>query len=408
MADKIAGIDVHKKVLMVVVMDAHAPEAKPERRRFATMPSELRRLSAWLQEQGVEEAVMESTAQYWRSVWLELEPHMRLHLAQAFSNRAPRGRKHDFKDAERLVRRLIAKELILSFVPDGEQRIWRNLTRMKLQLVRDRIRLQSQIECLLEEMRIKLSAVVADLLGSSGLRILHALANGETDAKSLALLGDDRLKCTEEQLVEALTGRSHPLHQKMLAFELERLRLLDEQIAKLNSLIAQAMKPHQDAVIRLAEVPGLGIDSAQQIIAEVGVTASTFSSAAEFTSWVGTCPGKEESAEENHNSRSAKGNKYMRRVLNQAAHAAARSKGTHFQAVFRRLLPRLGYQSAVWAIAHRLCRLVWKILHEGIRYIEQGIESEPKLLIHRAQYLARQLRRFGYNVQITPDNRAPA
>ena len=105
MSYKIAGIDVHKKVLMVVVIDATTPEEKPERRRFATMPSDLHRLLIWLREQGVEEAVMESTAQYWRSVWLELEPHMRLHLAQAFSNRAPRGRKHDFKDAERLVRR---------------------------------------------------------------------------------------------------------------------------------------------------------------------------------------------------------------------------------------------------------------------------------------------------------------
>jgi len=119
---KIAGIDVHKKVLMVVVIDASTPEEKPERRRFATMPSEMRRLSIWLREQGVEEAVMESTAQHCRSVWLELEPYMRLHLAHAFSNRAPRGRKPDFKDAERLVRRLIAKALILSFVPDGEQR----------------------------------------------------------------------------------------------------------------------------------------------------------------------------------------------------------------------------------------------------------------------------------------------
>jgi len=99
--------------------------------------------------------------------------------------------ENDFKDAERLVRRLLAKELILSFVPNGEQRIWRNLTRMKLQLTRDRVRLQSQIECLLEEMRIKLSVVVTDLLGSSGLRILHALAKGETDAKTLALLGDE-------------------------------------------------------------------------------------------------------------------------------------------------------------------------------------------------------------------------
>jgi transposase len=116
--------------------------------------------------------------------------------------------------------------------------------------------------------------------------------------------------------------------------------LLDEQIGKLNSLIAAAMSPHQDTVLRLAEVPGLGVDSAQQIIAEVGVTASTFPSAAEFTSWVGTCPGSDESAEQNSSSRSAKGNKYMRRVLNKAANASARSKGTHFQAVFRRLLPR--------------------------------------------------------------------
>jgi transposase len=181
MSYQIAGIDVHKKVLMVVVIDVSAPELKPERRRFGTMASELRRLSGWLREQGVEEAVMESTAQYWRSVWLELEPYMRLHLAQAFSNRAPRGRKHDFKDAERLVRRLIAHELILSFVPGGEQRIWRNMTRMKTQLTRDRVRLQSQIECLLEEMRIKLSSVVSDLLGLSGVRILRALAQGETD-----------------------------------------------------------------------------------------------------------------------------------------------------------------------------------------------------------------------------------
>ena len=223
MANKIAGIDVHKKVLMVVVLDGAAPGEKPERRRFSTMPTELRHLATWLRERGVMEAVMESTAQYWRSVWLELEPHMSLHLAQAFSNRAPRGRKHDFKDAERLARRFIAEELILSFVPGGEQRMWRNLARMKLQLIRDRVRLHSQIECPLEEMRIKLSVVVADLFGGSGLRILHALALNETDPKNLASLGDERLKCSEEQLIEALTGESHPVHRQMLGLQLERL-----------------------------------------------------------------------------------------------------------------------------------------------------------------------------------------
>lgn len=404
MSYKIAGIDVHKKVLMVVVIDASAPEGKPELRRFATMPSDLRRLSSWLREQEVKEAVMESTAQYWRSVWLELEPYMRLQLAQAFSNRAPRGRKHDFKDAERLVRRLIADELILSFVPNGEQRTWRNMTRMKTQLTRDRVRLQSQMECLLEEMRIKLSSVVSDLLGVSGLRILWAMARGESDPKKLAALGEERLRCSEEQLIDALTGSPQPMHRELLSLQLERLQLIDEQIARLNGMIAQALKPHQEVVARLAEVPGFGVDSAQQVISEVGVRAKTFPSAAQLTSWVGTCPGKEESAEENHNSRSAKGNKYLRRVLNQAAHAAARKKGSYFQAVFRRLLPRLGYKSAIWAIAHRLCRVVWKILHEGVRFIEQGMECDPKLRKHRARSLTRALRKLGYNVQITPLN----
>jgi transposase len=110
MAYKVAGIDVHKKVLMVVVCASSDPERELERRRFGTTTKELRRWSAWLREQGVQEAVMESTAQYWKPVWYHLEPHRRLNLAQAFSNRAPRGRKHDFGDAARLARRLVRWE----------------------------------------------------------------------------------------------------------------------------------------------------------------------------------------------------------------------------------------------------------------------------------------------------------
>jgi hypothetical protein len=83
MSNKVAGINVHKKVLMVVVIDSTTPDVKPGRRRFSTMPTELHHLSTWLQECGIEEVVMESTAQYWRSVWLELEPHMSLHLVES-------------------------------------------------------------------------------------------------------------------------------------------------------------------------------------------------------------------------------------------------------------------------------------------------------------------------------------
>ena len=402
MGYKVAGIDVHKKVLMVVVSEVSTAEQEPERRRFGTTTSELRRLSLWLRQQGVDEAVMESTAQYWKPVWYELEPYLRLQLAQAYSNRAPRGRKHDFKDAERLIRRLVSNELALSFVPTGEQRAWRTMTRMKVQLTREQSRLHSQLECLLEEMRIKLSSVISDLLGVSGYRILRALAAGETDPSKLAALGDERLRCSQEQLIDALTGYPLPLHRRLLGLYLDRYQMIAEQIAQLNRMIAEAMKEDQAAVLRLAEVPGFGADSAQQVIAEVGAQASTFASPANLTSWVGTCPGKQESAEQNHSSRCAKGNRYMRRILNQAAHAAVKKNGSHFQAVFRRLLPRLGYKAAIWAIAHRLCRLVWKILHEGVQFVEQGSEPDPRRKHQRALKLLRILRRLGYEVDIKP------
>ncbi len=152
-----------------------------ERIRYGSNPEHLRLLAAWLVEHEVEEVVMESTAQYWKPVWGALERYWKpscqkregagsmsgtLHLAQARSNRGRRGRKKDFPDAERLVKRLVADELILSFVPDAEQRLWRTVTRRKYQLTRNKVRLQNQLESLLEEAHIQLSSLVSDLLGS--------------------------------------------------------------------------------------------------------------------------------------------------------------------------------------------------------------------------------------------------
>lgn len=410
MSYTVAGIDIHKKVLMVVVATAGDEVADTageaiefECRRFGAGASERQHIVSWLRERNVREVVMESTAQYWKPVWLDLEPHFgKLHLAQAHSNRAPKGRKNDFGDGKRLTRRLLAGELILSFVPDAEQRTWRTLTRGKHQLVRDRVRLQNQLEALLEEARIKLSSVISDLLGVSGRRILEALSKGETDPAKLAELGDDRLQCSQQELVDALNGSPEPIHRELLKLYLERLQLLDEQIGRLDQLIATALKKYEDAVIRVAQTPGFGVDSAQQLVAETGVDAGSFPSAGQFTSWAGTCPGTEQSAEQNHSSRSPKGNRFVRRILNQAAQAAVKKKGSHFQSVFQRLLPRLGYKGAIWAIAHRLGRLVWKILHDGITYVEQGAETNPKAKKRRAQKLAKALRKLGYKVSLTP------
>jgi len=301
---RIAGIDVHKKMLAVVVSDVEIEsEFLFERRMFGSNPEQLRLLAAWLLEQEAEEVVMESTAQYWRPVWETLERYWKplrekregakrrsgtLHLAQAQSNRGRRGRKRDFVDAERLVKRLVSRELTLSFVPDAEQRLWRTVARRKYQLTRDRVRLQNQLESLLEEAHIKLSSFVSDLLGASARRMLKALAEGETNPAALAVLADKQLRATPEQLCDALGACTDlkPVYRRLLKMMLEQLQFLEQQISQLDQEMASLLSQHEDAVRRLAEVPGLGVDSAQQIIAEVGPTATTFPSGKHLSSWL--------------------------------------------------------------------------------------------------------------------------
>lgn len=398
MSYNIAAIDVHKRLLVVVVADAAQPEQVLHSRRFGTGYAALGDLANWLHDLGVVEAVMESTAQYWKPVWLELEPGMKLSLAQAQSNRAPQGRKSDLADAKRLLKRFVAAELFLSFVPDSEQRGWRTVTRARLQLVRERVHLQNQMESLLEEGRIKLSSVISDLLGRSGRRILRALARGEADAEQLAALGDENLKCGKAVLVDALTGSLSALHRILLGQHLDRIELLDRQIEELNRLCAAHMQAHQDAVVRLIAVPGIGAEAAQEIIAEIGPTASAFPSAAQLASWIGVCPGSHESAAQNRSGHSAKGNRFMRRLLCQAAQAAVRTKGSYLQSVFKRLIVRLGFTKSIWAIAHRICRMIWKILHQGEQFIEHGEAISPKAVRRCITHHLKALRRLGYQI----------
>jgi transposase len=414
-------------MLAVVVSDVEIEsEYQFERRMFGSNPEQLRSLAAWLLEQEAEEVVMESTAQYWKPVWEALERYWKpirekqqgarrksgtLHLAQAESNRGRRGRKRDFPDAERLVKRLVSRELTLSFVPDAEQRLWRTVTRRKYQLTRDHVRLQNQLESLLEEAHIKLSSLVSDLLGASARRMLKALAEGETNPMALATLADERLRATPEQLCDALGACTDlkPVYRRLLKMALEQLQFLEQQIGQLDQEMASLLRQHQDAVERLAEVPGLGVDSAQQIIAEVGPTAASFPSEKCLSSWVGACPGDEESAGVNYSHRSPKGNRHMRRDLNQAANAAVKAKGTIFEIVYRRTVPRLGHKQTIGAVAHRHCRLIWLILHQGVRYEERGPAVTKRSKQRRTARMIRQLRSFGYRIELPdPQNASPA
>ena len=224
------------------------------------------------------------------------------------------------------------------------------------------------------------------------------MAQGETSPDALAALGDKSLKCGWPALVDALTGSMQDVHCQLRAQHLDRIELIDRQIQELNKLAAAQMQTYQDAVTRLIEIPGIGAEAAQEIMAEIGPQAAAFPSSEQLASWIGVCPASNQSAGENHSGRSAQGNRFLRRLLCQAAQAAARTNGSHLQSLFKRLVVRLGYVKAVWAIAHRICKIIWNVLRKGARFTEFSQARNPRAIERAIKHHLKALRRLGYSI----------
>jgi hypothetical protein len=150
-------------------------------------------------------------------------------------------------------------------------------------------------------------------------------------------------------------------------------------------------------------VPGIDVHAARQIVAEVGPDVAAFASPEKLAAWAGVCPGRQETAGISYSNRSPKGNAHLRRILNQAAWAAIRTKGSFFQIRFQRWVGRRGPQKAAWAIAHQLLRLIWTILKHGATYREYGpLLQDPNAVKRQRIRLTAALRKLGYAVTLTP------
>lgn len=405
----VAGIDVHKKMLAVVVRREAPGELEYEKRKFGAARSEIGHLAAWLQHHHVEEVVMESTAQYWRPVWYGLEAGFPLHLSHPLKTKAPRGRKRDFRDAQRLADRWCSGDLEESFVPQAEQRSWRWLTRTRVDLKEKIGVVRNQVEGLLEQGGFKLTAVASDVFGVSGWAMLEQIAAGESRAEVLVQEARAALKKKTTELADALTGHLEPTYRFLLQQYLDQVRLLRRQIGEINAQLAVVMQAHMAAFCRLCQIPGVQMEAAQELLAEVGPGAAAFPSAEQFASWVGVCPGSTESAGICYSSRSAKGNRYLRRLLTQIAWAAIHVKETFFAELFGRLRPRLGAKGSAWAVAHRIAKVIWLVLHEEVSYQERGATPpDPRTLLRKLNRLTKQFQAQGMDIASLLQQLAPA
>jgi transposase len=393
-----AGLDVHKKSVVACALAGEAG-AVPERevRTFGTMTADLEALADWLAARGCTHAAMEATGAYCKPIYnvLEARGGVELVVANAEHVRAVPGRKTDVKDAEWLADLLRHGLLRASFIPDREQRELRELTRYRTALIRERASEVNRLQKTLEAANVKLAAVLTDVTGASGQRILDALVQGRTDPEQVA------------DLERALVGRLDGALRFVVRQQLKHLRALDEQIAECDAEVAERTRPFAAELARLRTIPGVGPRTAEVIVAEVGADVRRFPTAAHLAAWAGMCPGNNASGGKRRPARARKGSPWLRAALAEAAWAAARCRQGYLPAQFRRLAARRGRKRAIVAVGHTIVVIVHHLLARGTTFEDLGglyfDERDREAVRRRA--VAR-LEALGFDVDLTTRTRA--
>ena len=396
-----AGLDVHKQIVVACVRKSNGGKVRQEVRTFRTETNALVEMTDWLTDEGVTHVAMESTGVYWKPIWNILEGVVELTLVNAEHIKAVPGRKTDVKDSEWIAQLLQHGLLRPSFVPDKPVRQLRDLTRQRTQLTRQKVQVANRIQKTLEDANVKLASVASDVLGASGRDMLKAIVAGEKDPIVLADLARGRLREKIPQLREALSGQIEDHHRFLLGTLMEQVEFLEGQIAKLSKRLEETMPaPFAEAIERMDTIPGIDQKAAQNIVVEIGANMEQFPSAAHLASWVGVCPGNNESAGKRKSGRTTKGNKWLRVVLVQCAWAASRAMGTHLRQLYGRLVGRRGKKRALVAVAHRLLVIVYNVLKKGQVYEEpQQAAPRPKDRERLKQRLLKRLEKLGVKLQ---------
>lgn len=397
-----AGLDVHKDSVYACVRRLGPGGAAREVIKvFGTTTPELLALGDWLAERGVTHAAMESTGVYWKPVYYLLEGRFTLLLANAQQLKRVPGRKTDTQDCAWIAKLLQHGLIAASFVPPAPQRDLRELTRQRVQLVRQKAALSNRIQKVLEDANLKLGSVASDVLGKSGRAMLRALIAGETDPKALAELALGRLRKQMGRLRPALTGRVTEHHRFLWQLLLDEVVMVEGLLERLEERIEAVLGPFGEAVRRLLTIPGVDRRTAEAVVAEVGTDMGRFPTDAHLAAWAAVCPGNDQSAGKRRSGKTAKGSPWLKRALVQAAWAASRTKGTYLAASYRRLAARRGRKRALLALAHTLLVIMYHLLKKGEDYRDLGgdyFERRDRERITRR--LVRRLEGLGHKVTL--------
>jgi len=435
---KAAGIDVGNSCHYVAV----SPKLdKQPVREFGCFTQDLKRLAEWLVDRGIETVAMQSTGVYWIPLYDVLEEYgIRVFLVNAKHTRNLPGRKTDVQESQWLLKLHTYGLLNNSFRPPSQILKMRTYWRLRAQHVAEVSTTIQRMQKVLTEMNVQLSNVISDISGVSGMAILRAIVAGQRDPQQLAALCDPRIRASHDQIAKSLEGNWRAelvfaLAQQLRNYDhyLKQIELCDQQLeAHIQTLptrtdpVSAVAEPspakqrakrskskghaprfelaahlNRIAGVDLTLIDGIDLMTAQTIASETGFDMSSWNTEGHFASWLGLCP-------DNRISGGRILAKGTRHVVNRVATALRMAASTllksqsYLGSQYRRLRTRLGAPKAITAMAHRLARLVYRMLKYGRGYVDKGADFyEQKYREQQILILQKKAAKLGLQLMAT-------
>jgi len=393
---RVIGLDIHQAQITACALIEEADgSSRIEQRQFGGFKRDRRELADWVASLRPDEVVMESTGIYWKSPYAALEAvGIRAKVVNARHVKNVPGRKTDVGDAHWLATLARAGLLRGSFVPPAKLRELRLIARQRQKLVGQLASEKNRLHKVLTDSGVRLGVVVSDLHGQSARAMVKAIIAGLAPHEVLKL-ASARLKAGREEIFDALQGDLSASHRFVLDELMRHIEEIEARIARFDARLLAELESERNTLALLQTIPGVDLIGAAMLLIEIGTDMDAFGSADRLASWIGICPGNNESAGKRKFGQLRKGNLYVRRLLCEFAHAASRTTSA-FKSKFQSLVVRRGYKRAIMAIGHKILRTIFFMLKRREHYRDSTTDYEALSVQRNAPRWIKALTKFGF------------